>query len=118
MAPQPVEAGPARRGRGAVEGPNGYLQVLEGMQAGKQVTIKAPMTITIGRADDNFIVLTDAEVSGHHCQLVCANDRIDFTDLGSSNGSFINEQPIRQGRIQSGDTLRLGRTTRIFFSFK
>ena len=44
--------------------------------------------------------------------------RIDFTDLGSSNGSFLNEQPFRNGRINSGDTLRLGRTTKIFFNFK
>ena len=76
------------------------------------------MTITIGRADDNFLAIQDADVSGHHCQLVCANDRIDFYDLGSSNGSFINEQPTKTGKINSGDQLRLGRSTKIFFDFK
>ncbi|HVY60509.1 MAG TPA: FHA domain-containing protein [Planctomycetota bacterium] len=116
--PQPVAAGIASRGRGAVEGPNGYLQVLEGPAAGRQFAIKPGIVISIGRADDNLLVIPDAEVSSRHCTLTCANDRIDFNDLGSSNGSFLNEQPFRQGRINSGDQLRLGRTTKIFFSFK
>ena len=69
-------------------------------------------------ADDNLLVIPDSEVSSRHCVLNCANDRVDFQDLGSSNGSFLNDQPFRQGRVNSGDTLRLGRTTKIFFSFK
>jgi hypothetical protein len=116
--PPPVEAGPATRGRGATVGPNGYLQVLEGPAAGRQLAIKPNIQISIGRADDNFFVIPDPEVSSRHCVLTCANDRIDFQDLGSSNGSFIDGQPLRQGRIQSGQTLQLGRYTKIYFSFK
>ena len=93
------------------------MQFYEGPAAGKTITIKAPMTITIGRADDNFISIQDVEVSGHHCQLIAGNDRMEFYDMGSSNGSFINEQPVKQGRINSGDHLRLGRYTKIFFNF-
>jgi len=116
--PQSVEAGPATKGRGAIVGPNGYLQVLEGPAAGKQFAIKPNIQITIGRGDHNLLVVGDPEVSSSHCVLTCGNDRILFKDLGSSNGSFLNDQPIREGRIMSGDTLRLGRTTKIFFSFK
>jgi hypothetical protein len=116
--PQPIDAGPATKGRGAAVGPNGYMQVLEGPATGKQFTIKPGIQVTIGRGDDNHLVIPDSEVSGRHCVLTCGNDRIDFQDLGSSNGSFLNDQPFRQGRIMSGDTLRLGRTTKIFFSFK
>ncbi|GIW71003.1 MAG: hypothetical protein KatS3mg102_0545 [Planctomycetota bacterium] len=121
VAPVPVAAvdpGYAARGRGAVEGPNGYMQVVEGPDAGKQFTIAPRMEITIGRNPDNMFPLTDPEVSGYHCRLITGNDRILFQDLGSSNGSFLNEQPITEGRIQSGDVLRLGRTTKLFFSFK
>ena len=116
--PPPVEAGPATRGRGATVGPNGYLQVLEGPAAGRQMVIKPNIQITIGRADDNFLCLPDPEISSRHCTLTCANDRIDFQDLGSSNGSFLNAAPFRQGLIKSGDTLQLGRYTKIYFSFK
>lgn len=113
-----VDPGYATRGRGATVGPNGYLQITEGPGSGKQFTIKPNIQITIGRADDNLLVIADSEVSGKHCVLNCANDRIEFTDLGSSNGSFLNDQPFRGGMIKSGDTLRLGRTTKVFFSFK
>ncbi len=118
VAAAPVDPGFATRGRGATVGPNGYIQITEGPAAGKQFTIKPNIQITIGRGDDNILVIADAEVSTRHCVLNCANDRVDFTDLGSSNGSFLNEQPFRQGKVTSGDTLRLGRTTKIFFSFK
>ncbi|RME75081.1 MAG: FHA domain-containing protein [Planctomycetota bacterium] len=120
-APAPVAAvdpGYAAKGRGAVEGPNGYLQVVEGPDAGKQLVIAPRMEITIGRNPDNMLVLSDQEVSGYHCRLICGNDRVRFEDLGSSNGSFLNEQPITEGLIKSGDTLRLGRYTKIFFSYK
>jgi hypothetical protein len=119
--PQPlaaVDPGFAARGRGAVEGPNGYLQVVEGPDAGKQLVIAPRMEITIGRNGDNMFPLMDQEVSGYHCKLLCGNDRVRFQDLGSSNGSFVNEQPFQDGMVKSGDTLRLGRYTRIFFSFK
>jgi len=116
--PPPVEAGIASRGRGATVGPNGYLQILEGPAAGRQLTIKPNIQITIGRADNNFLCIPDPEVSSNHCVLACANDRIEFQDMGSSNGSFLNGAPYRQGPIRSGDTLQLGRYTKIFFSFK
>ncbi len=122
--PPPVQADIAKRGRGAQVGPNGYLQILEGPAAGKQVAIKPGITITIGRGPGNFIEIQDPEVSGNHAQLICDNDRIDFYDLGSSNGSFLADGPDRpeqrltNGIIRSGNVLRLGRTTRIYFSYK
>jgi hypothetical protein len=121
MAPAGIDPGIAKRGRGAVKGPNGYLQITEGADTGKTFTIKPGITVTIGRGPDNILVLQDPEVSTRHCQLVCDNDRIDFYDLGSSNGSFLNERQVAQSQqtvIRSGDWLRLGRTTRIFFSYK
>jgi pSer/pThr/pTyr-binding forkhead associated (FHA) protein len=115
---QPIDPGYATVGRGAIEGPNGYLQVVEGPDTGRNLAITPRIEITIGRAEGNFLLLTDPEVSSYHCRMLCGNDRIMFEDLGSSNGSFLNEQPFRNGRINSGDVLRLGRTTKIFFSFK
>lgn len=114
----PVDPGYAVKGRGAQEGPNGYLQVIEGPDAGRQYPIAPRTEITIGRSADNLMPLQDPDVSGYHCKMLCANDRIMFEDLGSSNGSFLNEQPVRNGRINSGDQLRLGPSTKIFFSYK
>lgn len=116
--PPRVQPAVATRGRGAVEGPNGYLQIVEGPDAGQQIAVTPRIEITIGRGPGNTLTMRDAQVSTNHCKLLCANDRIMFHDLGSSNGSFLNDQPFTQGKINSGDFLRLGATTKIFFSFK
>jgi len=119
--PQPIDPGVARRGRGAARGPNGYLQITEGPDTGKTFTISPGLTITLGRGPDNILVMNDPEVSTRHCQLVCDHDRIDFYDMGSSNGSFLNERQVPPNQafvIRSGDWLRLGRTTKIWFSYK
>jgi hypothetical protein len=117
-APQPIQAGFASKGRGAVVGPNGYMQILAGPATGRQFPIAPNQQVTIGRAEDNTLCIPDAEVSSRHCMLTFQNDKVMFQDLGSSNGSFLNGQPYRQGYINSGDQLRLGRETTIFFSFK
>src|SRR5436190_1391094 len=85
------------------------IMIPAGPAAGRQLVIKPNIQITIGRADDNFLAIPDPEVSSRHCVMNCANDRIDFQDLGSSNGSFLDGTPFRQGNIRSGQTLQLGR---------
>lgn len=68
-------------------------------------------TTTIGRLSDNVVVLPDAFVSSHHARLVQTNGRWYFTDLGSTNGSFVND--TRAGAsaqlLKDGDILQIGR---------
>ncbi len=68
-------------------------------------------TLTIGRAHDNTIVLADPSVSRYHAQISVAAEGFVITDLGSTSGTRVNDQPINpnlpQG-LEDGDLIRVG----------
>ncbi len=67
------------------------------------------MKIKIGKAPDNDFVVDDAHVSRHHARLTRQADGCLFLeDLGSTNGTFVNDIQIAQKRITPADTVRLG----------
>ena len=57
-------------------------------------TVIGPTRVTIGRAPDNMIVLSDGRVSSHHAEVRPEGGAFSIVDLGSSNGTFMNEQQI------------------------
>lgn len=63
---------------------------------------------TVGRLDDNKYCLAEPSVSSHHCELTLKGDEILVKDLNSTNGTFINSDPIKEGTLKPGQTLRLG----------
>jgi pSer/pThr/pTyr-binding forkhead associated (FHA) protein len=66
----------------------------------------------IGRAADCDLRLRVNEISRHHCILRLAGDEAALFDLGSSNGSYINNERVRsQAVLHSGDVIRLGPCT-------
>jgi hypothetical protein len=67
-----------------------------------------PGTLTIGRAADNGLVLPQADVSGHHAALDLADGRLVLRDLGSSNGTFVDDVPIGSVELAAGDLFRIG----------
>ena len=68
-------------------------------------------TMRIGRALDNDIVLADDKISRHHGQISTRLGMLVFTDLGSTNGSFLNGSPVSEIALGPGDVLQLGRST-------
>lgn len=65
--------------------------------------------VTIGRDINNEIVINDAEVSRKHCRLKMYGEGFIIEDLGSTNGTWVNEQRISaQHQLRSGETIRLG----------
>ena len=86
------------------------LQLLaqQGPRAGQAFDLNKPV-ITIGREASNDIVLEDPQVSRHHARLTLQAGGYVVEDLGSTNGTFINEQRLMGTRpINPGDKLRLG----------
>lgn len=64
--------------------------------------------LTVGRAPSNDVVLRDSSVSKHHAQLEQEEDGWTLSDLGSTNGSWVNGERVRQKRLASGDRIRIG----------
>jgi pSer/pThr/pTyr-binding forkhead associated (FHA) protein len=94
----------------AVAGPTrARLIVIGGSDRGRAYSIFNP-EVRIGRAVDNDLVLTDIAVSRHHVCLHATPAGITFRDLGSGNGTLVNNQPAEQGLLHDGDQLELGNT--------
>ena len=65
--------------------------------------------LRIGRAPSNDLVLSDDSVSWHHAQVWLEGGRPWVRDLGSRNGTFVNDERIRGSqRLEASDVLRLG----------
>jgi serine/threonine protein kinase len=73
--------------------------------------------VTVGRAPDNMLVLNDTRVSSHHAEIRPEGQFYNLVDLGSTNGTFINEQQATAQvprRLQPGDIVRFGDTKYTF----
>jgi hypothetical protein len=66
--------------------------------------------LTIGRAADNGLVLDDGRVSRHHARLQGRRGTLVLADLGSTNGSFVNDERVIEIALGEGDRIRLGDT--------
>ncbi len=77
---------------------------------GQQTVNLSPSTapITIGRAPDNTLVIGDPTVSSRHARLYLQGTQWYVQDLGSTNGTFVNEARVTQHPVQIGDKIRLG----------
>ena len=66
------------------------------------------MTSVVGREDHCDIVIDDSQISRRHCLLETSEQYVKVKDLGSSNGTFINGLPIKDGFLNAKDQLSLG----------
>lgn len=64
--------------------------------------------ITIGRATDNMIVVDDPSVSGHHAEIRVAGKSCHLKDIGSTNGTRVNGNPVTEAPLGHGDRVRFG----------
>jgi pSer/pThr/pTyr-binding forkhead associated (FHA) protein len=71
-------------------------------------------SLTIGRREDNDVVVDDPAVSGHHAKIDALGDRFVLIDLQSKNGSFVNEQLINSHWLKDGDVISIGDHSLVF----
>lgn len=85
------------------------LVVIEGRDLGLVFVLDRGAKKTIGRSKESDICLQGDGVSRHHARIECnAVGQVFVQDLGSANGTYINEVSIRNGLLNPGDRLRLG----------
>ena len=85
--------------------PKFVLRGVSGAAFGKNYPV--PSQVTIGRAPECEISIPSDEISRKHAQVKPLSDGLSVEDLGSSNGTFINGQQVKQGILRPGDELRL-----------
>jgi predicted component of type VI protein secretion system len=83
------------------------LVVLTEGFAGRTYELKGER-VTIGRLEDNTIQISEPSVSSHHCELLLRGQEIVVRDLQSTNGTYIDGEPVTQAVLKPGQVLRLG----------
>ncbi|MHB8646533.1 MAG: FHA domain-containing protein, partial [Thermomicrobiales bacterium] len=79
----------------------------------QRIALGAPV-ITIGRTEENDLVLADPKVSRHHLRLIRQPDGVFVAeDLDSINGTWLGERAITRTRVLNGMVLRVGPFTLI-----
>jgi pSer/pThr/pTyr-binding forkhead associated (FHA) protein len=96
--------------------PTALLLVLKGAGRGNRFMINNSGA-TIGRAVDSGIFLDDVTVSRKHATITCDQD-FTFTDLGSLNGSYLNNERATTAVLKSGDEIQIGKFHLVFISNK
>jgi two-component system, cell cycle response regulator len=82
--------------------------MIHGGQLGRRITLP-DREITLGRDDDNFVHIALETISRRHARLFVENGAHSIEDLGSTNGTFVNEQEIAHPiRLRNGDLVRCG----------
>jgi hypothetical protein len=87
------------------------LVVTAGALAGTKITLgEAP--ITIGRAEDSTLVITDDYASARHARLVPRDGQWVLEDLGSTNGTYLDRTKVSGPTpVPLGVPIRIGRTS-------
>lgn len=70
--------------------------------------------IKIGRDFDNDVCLDDFSVSRHHAEIEQIDDKYIIRDLGSKNGTYVNQQHLLEGPITDKDEILIGEITLVF----
>lgn len=85
------------------------LRVISGPREGEQIDLDG--TVVVGRHDAD-VVIDDPELSRRHLEIQVVGDGLIVEDLGSTNGTFVDQRQITAPtHLRQGDRFRLGSTT-------
>jgi len=73
---------------------------------------------TVGRKPENDIHVDNLAVSGRHARVLMIGDKAILEDLGSTNGSFVNNKRITKHVLQHGDNILIGKHTLTFVNIE
>lgn len=95
----------------AAEAPKGAR--LEVAAEGKEFAL-GTRRVRIGRLAANDIALADSNVSRQHAEIVPTRDGYEIVDLGSTNGTLVNDERVVHRTLADGDRITLGTTELVF----
>jgi two-component system, cell cycle response regulator len=91
------------------------LVVIYGMDLGKKYNLEQPAVI-IGRSSKSDIQVDQESVSRNHAKIINTGKTIILRDLGSTNGTYVNDELIDEYVLRDGDLIKIGRTIFKFLS--
>ncbi len=83
--------------------------VIYGTELGRRVQLgSAPFEI--GRSSTNDLFIDQESISRHHARISFDGNAYWIADLGSTNGTYVNDELVREQRLRDGDQVRIGRS--------
>jgi hypothetical protein len=99
------------------EGPRATIREIRPDRTTRAIELDG-RALTIGRAPDNGLVLRDGRASRHHARIDVRRGALVLTDLGSTNGSFVNDRRVDSVALGEGDRLQIGTTILVIESLE
>lgn len=82
---------------------------------GQRYLLTGPVTV-IGRGSEADIIIDDPGVSRRHLEIRVTPDAVIATDLGSTNGTFVEGHQVPAATLVDGNTVTIGRTRILFWT--
>ncbi|MBO1751209.1 DUF3662 domain-containing protein [Actinotalea sp. BY-33] len=82
---------------------------------GQRYLLTGPVTV-IGRGSEADIIVDDPGISRRHLEIRVTPDGVVATDLGSTNGTFVEGHQVPAATLVDGNTLTIGRTRILFWT--
>ncbi len=92
---------------------NCFLVYAKGERRGERIELTQPRT-TIGRRETNTVVLKDNVASSYHCEIVRDLNGYTVRDLGSTNGTLVNNEMVTEAQLAHGARIRIGNIRFVF----
>jgi diguanylate cyclase (GGDEF)-like protein len=94
----------------AVEPGTACLVVIYGSELGKRIPIGSARPIECGRSIETDIPLDDEAVSRRHARFAWTGSSYIVRDLGSTNGTHVNDASVNEKTLRDGDQVKIGHT--------
>jgi hypothetical protein len=85
------------------------LTLYQGERPLRTFSLSKPV-VTIGRLPESDVVVDDPGASRQHARISSADGEFVVTDLGSTNGTLVNDEMIRERTLADGDRITIGET--------
>jgi pSer/pThr/pTyr-binding forkhead associated (FHA) protein len=72
--------------------------------------------VKVGRVADNDLQIEDNSISSHHAELRQRDGQYVLIDLGSTNGTFVNDEPVNETPLREGDRVRFGKVDALYLA--
>jgi diguanylate cyclase (GGDEF)-like protein len=91
------------------------LVVIYGLELGKKFNLTRPQMI-IGRSSKADVQIDQEAVSRNHCKILNTGNAVLLRDMGSTNGTYVNDEMIDEYVLRDGDFIKVGRCIFKFLS--